>query len=221
MHEDKGKYILFIDSKSLSFFDGKIVTKEDLDPKVIKDFDVLDRSAFDGFVDIFIKKNGRTAGSVSVVLANDVCISNDLSETDPNIMNEKMEQFIDAVPYGQVLAKNYRTKDGIRTVATNKETVELIAEVLGKEGFVVETVTPAMMFPGYVPGRVLDEVFATTILENYSSNLSGSMINKIAVQQSETPKQVEVKQKSKALPYMLLVFGILLVVLVALLILRR
>ncbi len=221
MREDKKRIILYVSSKSITAYDGNVIFKEDWDLKIIRDFDVLDKSTFDGFIDVFIKKANLTGGVVSLILANDVCITHDIQGTDEVGFDQKIDTFLDAVPYNQILFKNYRTRDGIRVVATNKETISGIAEVFEKEGFAVETVTPAMMFEGYIPQRGMDESFAKVVSSNYSATLSGSMVSKISAQPAETAKHLETKQQNKALPYMLAVFGVLLVVLVALILIRK
>ncbi len=205
--------LIFLDKNRVFVYDGNGILRLDIPETVIRDVDIIDKSGFDSLVDSFIKTRKLAPSQVWLVLADGICFSKDIVETDPLKIEGDVKDFLEAVPFDKVISKRYRSGTGIRVIATNLEYIEALVEIFDKDGFVTEGIVPGAMFPGFATRKVLDADFARYILGNKSLMRTGNMLTKIALPVS-TPEAPEAHKKSKLLPYLIGGFTILLIILV-------
>jgi hypothetical protein len=208
--------IIFLDKNRLYIYDGNGVLRLDVPENVIRDVDVIDKSSFDSLVDTFIKTKKLDPSHIWMVLADGVCFSKDVIETEPTKIDNGIKDFLEAVPFDQILSKRYRAQQGVRVIATNLEYVEAITEIFEREGFSMEGIVPGAIFPGFNPKKVLDAELAKYILENKNLMRAGNMLTKVSlpVATTETP---EAPKKTKLLPFLIAGFAGLLIILVVVL----
>jgi len=213
MAEGGREAIIFLDKNRIFVYDGNGILRLDIPETVIRDVDIIDKSGFDSLVDTFIKTRKLDSAQVWLVLADGICFSKDVIETDPLKIEGEIKDFLEAVPFDKVISKRYRAGGGIRVIATNLEYVEAVIEIFEKEGFVTEGIVPGAMFPGFNTRKVPDADFARYILENKNLMRIGNMLTKVSlsVNPPETPGT---PKKSKLLPYLIGGFAILLIILV-------
>lgn len=217
----EGDTILFLERNRISVYDANNVLKLDVPDTVVRDIDILDKTGFDGLVDGFIKTKKLDAGRLWIVLSDEVCFSQDIADTDPSKLETDVRDFLETIPFDQIISKRFKAQTGVRVIATNLELVEAVIEIFERNGFATEVVTPTAIFPGYSTKKELDPALARFVLANKSLATQGNMLAKINAPKpvAEAPK--EAKPKNKLLPYLLVGFFILLVVLVATLLLRK
>lgn len=212
--------IIFLDKNQLFVYDGNGVLKLDIPETIIRDVDIIDKSGFDSLVDTFIKTKKLNPTQVWLILADGVCFSKDVTQTDSVKIEGEIKDFLESVPFDQVLSKRYRAQQGVRVIATNLEYVEAITEIFEREEFVMEGIIPGAVFPGFNVKKVLDANFARYILENKNLMRAGNMLTKVnlPVNQPGTP---EPQKKSKLLPYLIIGFIVLLIIFLAVIFLRK
>jgi hypothetical protein len=205
--------IIFLDKNRIFVYDGNEILRLDVPETVIRDIDIIDKSGFDSLVDTFIKTRKLASVQVWLVLADGICFSKDVIETDPLKIEGEIKDFLEAVPFDKVISKRYRAGGGIRVIATNLEYIEAVMEIFEKEEFVMEGIVPGAMFPGFNTRKVLDADFARYILENKNLMKTGNMLTKVTLP-SNTHETTETPKKSKLLLYLIGGFVILLIILV-------
>ena len=213
MAEGGREAIIFLDKNRIFVYDGNGILRLDIPETVIRDVDIIDKSGFDSLVDTFIKTRKLDSAQVWLVLADGICFSKDVIETDPLKIEGEIKDFLEAVPFDKVISKRYRAGGGIRVIATNLEYVEAVIEIFEKEGFVTEGIVPGAMFPGFNTKKVPDADFARYILENKNLMRMGNMLTKVTLP-SNTHETTETPKKSKLLLYLISGFVILLIILV-------
>lgn len=216
----EGDTILFLERNCINVYDANNILKLDVPETVVRDIDILDKTGFDGLVDGFIKTKKLDAGRLWIILSDKVCFSQDIADTDPVKLETDVRDFLETVPFDQIISKRFKAQIGVRIIATNLELVEAVIEIFERNGFSTEVVTPTAIFPGYSTKTELDTALARFVLANKSLAIQGNMLAKVNTPKpvAESPKE---KPKNKLLPYLLVGFFILLVILVATLLLRK
>lgn len=214
--------VLFLDKNRLFVDDGDGVLRVDIPENVIRDADMIDKSGFDSIVDTFIKSKKLDPAHFWLILSDGVCFSKDFTEADPIKLEAEIKDFLEAVPFDQVVSKRYRAGQGVRIIASNLEYIEAIIEIFEREGFVVEGIIPGAIFPGGTARKVLDSEFARYVLGNKNLMRAGNMLTKAFVPATNNPPETpEAPKKSKLLPFLLAGFGLLLIILVLVLVMRK
>lgn len=222
MTEGGRDLILFLERNRIFAYAGGEVMQLDLPTSILRDLDIVDKSAFNQIVDAFIKNKRITPMGVWLVLAESVCFSKDIDNKDTVKSKQEIKDFLEAVPFDQVISKYFKTQTGIRVVATNFELVEAIVEIFEREGFVVDGVVPAAIFPGFGAKRLLDIDFAKYVLAHRDLGQTANMLpNTIIPKNNREAGVPEKPQKNKMLPYLVGVFVALFVVLTAVLFFRK
>lgn len=217
----EGDSIIFLDRNRLFIYDANNILRLDLPPQVARDLDIIDRSGFDSVVDSFIKAKKLNPGNLWIVLSDAICFSKDIPlATDTTKLENDVKDFLEAVPFDQIISKRFRSQTGVRIIAANLEFVEAVIEIFERNGFDAEAVTPAAIFPGYNTKKVLDADFARFIVANKSLVRQGNMLARVAapaapVGAPESPK------KNKLLPYLIIGFVVLVIILVLAITMRK
>jgi hypothetical protein len=213
--------VIFLDKNRLFVYDGNGILRLEIPENIIRDVDIIDKSGFDSIVDSFIKTRKLSLAQIWVVLSDGVCFSKDVAQADPLKLENDIRDFLEAVPFDQVLSKRYRAGGGVRVIATNLEYIEAITEIFEREGFSVEGIVPGAIFPGFNVKKVMDVEFAKYILDNKSLMRTGNMLTKAFTPVASKPETPEAPKKSKLLPYLIAGFAVLLIILVAVLLTRK
>ncbi len=217
----EGDTIIFIARNLFYVYDANNIFKLEVPQTVIRDLDIIDKTSLDGLVDKFVKDKKLGTGGLWIILSDEVCFSKDIGQADAAKLESEIRDFLETVPFDQIISKRFKSQAGVRVIAANLEVVEAVVEIFDRNGFVTGAVTPAVIFPGYSTKKALDPDFARFILVNKNLARQGNMLAKasLPVSTSEVPREPD-KKKNRLLPYLLVGFGVLLVILVATILLR-
>jgi len=113
------------------------------------------------------------------------------------LLQKSAEEFVEHVPFDNVVSKMLPLKDGLRVCATNKDFYESIAIAFEHNGFTLESVLPGVVLGNGLNLRpVLDQVMASMILQKVNAfkeyNLLGQQVFQPQVKQ-ETEEEDEVE----------------------------
>jgi hypothetical protein len=216
----EGETILFIEKNRISVYAGDGIMKLDIPQNIVRDFDIVDKSGFDGTLDTFIKSKKLSPNHTWVVLSDSVCFSRDFDQADPLKLEDEIKDFLESVPFNQVVSKRYKSQTGVRVIATNLELVEGLTEVFEGDGFSIDIVIPGAIFPELGIGKTLNSETARSIIQNRSLADQGNMLAKTPLPKSNAEPAGK-PQKSKLLPVLIGVFALLITVLVVVLISNR
>lgn len=221
MASDGRDAIIFITRNLLYIYDANSILKLDIPAEVVRDMDILDKTGFDGLVDTFIKTKKIDPGTLWIVLSDDVCFSQEIAETDSAKLETEVRDFLEAVPFDQIISKRFKSQSGVRVIAANLELVEAIIEIFDRNGFETEAITPSAIFPGYGAKKVLDPDYARFIISNKALCRQGNMLARMSAPSRSPEPAQEIKKKNKLLPYLIVGFVVLLAILVVALVMRR
>ncbi len=213
MAETKEVIVLFLEKTRLSIFDGDKIVRVSFPTNTIRDLDVIDRSGLDSLLDDFIKNGKLTPVNILFVLADTVCFSKEITVTDLVTISTETKDFLEVVPFDQIISKSYRSQNGIRVIATNEELIDAIKEIFERDGFTVEALAPSVIFPIFTTKRSFDDEIAKNIIASRNVMRQGNMLSKIVITQSAVAPMPQPRVKSKKLPYLIGAFVVLISIL--------
>ncbi len=215
--------VLYLEKDRLFFYDGEKVFKLDFTPDTVRDLDLVNEDLLANLILQFIDRSKINPANYVFVIAEPALFTQESAEKDQAKLEAQFQNFIDLVPFNSVLAKKYPTAGGSKFVAVNQELVIGISESFEQRGFVRDGIVPAMIFSQIAGKKGLDADSAEYILANQNLVKGRSMLEATqSVQKEEVAAPAPgAPAKSKTLPYLLAGFGVLLIILVIVILLRR
>lgn len=217
--------ILFVDRSGFSVFQDTLpnIPKFNFTPDVVANLDVISKEQLVNLISTFIQINKIVPSSLGLVLSDTVIYEKDLvnppgtslhpasqtavpSQPPSNPMvtqenadkehKEEIQNFLENIPFEEVLAKDVKTDKIDRIVAVNKDLIMTIADVFEKSGSVIEAIIPSFMY-----GQNVNFTAGLTS-DNIQAILGGSEIARIGnlltdQQKMSSPQSLEGEQKEK------------------------
>lgn len=224
MNDKGGDIVIFLEKNKFYLYDGGPILALNFPANLIVDLDVNDKDVLFNLVTVFIQNSKLAPSQIYFVISEAACFSKDFPLKDPTGITKveaDSQAFIDAVPFNSVLSKIYRTPAVFRVVATNQELIDTIIEAFVAKGFGLASVTPANIYPGYGNKRDLTPDFAKHVFEAKEKAKSSNMVGESTVEEQGLSTSVSVPKKSKLLPYLLIGFTLLLIILLVVLVTRK
>lgn len=137
--------ILFIDRNGFNLFQDvqQNILRFNFTSDIVRDLDVVNEGQFANFIASFIQVNKVIPSSLALILSDSVIYSKDFSLSETQ---EKIQNFLENIPFEEVLAKAIKTDQQLRAVAVNRNLVMTIADAFIKEGSVLEMVIPSFVY---------------------------------------------------------------------------
>ncbi len=232
--------ILFIDRFSFGVYQDTLtnIPKFNFTPDLVSNLDVVNKEQFTSLIATFIQINKIVESSLAVILSDDIIYVRDLANpqkptavqglkvdlNDDKDHKDEVQNFLENIPFEEVLAKVIKTGNVNRIVAVNKDLVMAITDTFVSKGSAIETITPSFMYgqsANFTAGLTADNI--RVILESAETLRSGNLLTN---QEKMIPSQSlgnelkilptnEVKKPQSLRQYMLIgVFVTLLVILV-------
>lgn len=149
---DRNGFILYQDSLA-SLFQFSFL------PDVVRDLEVINKEKLISFINSFIQTTKIIQSSLVVVLSDSVIFQKTLvagsqaaqavSQTDNNtgeLQEKEIQNFLENIPFEDILAKQVKTTLGIMLVAVNKELVETITDPFKKYGCFIAAIVPSFIY---------------------------------------------------------------------------
>lgn len=186
--------ILFIDRNGFGVYQDVLanIPRFNFTPDLVTNLDVISKEQFGSLIATFIQINKMVPSSLAVILSDDVIYVKDLENAPPKPTvsagfktdssddkehKDEVQNFLENIPFEEVLAKVIKVGSVNRVVAVNKDLVmEIINAFIGR-GFTVEAVTPSFMYgqtANFTTGLNPDNV--KVILENVEILRSGNLL---------------------------------------------
>ncbi len=216
--------VLMLTRDKLYLYDGSAVLELNLPSNVIHDLDVKDRDGLFNLVSTFIQNNKLIPAQLFFVLGGSVCFVSDItvtSTTDPAKATALVQEFIDTIPFSLVLSKIYKSPTAWRVIGVNQDLVDAVFAAFGNRGFGLSALIPAIVFPDLAMSRDLSIPNAQLILNKKNATIEASMVGEKTMQDQQLTTTQTAVPKNKLLPYLLIGFGVLFAILVAVLIMRK
>lgn len=177
--------ILFIDRNGFSLYQDILtnIPKFNFTPDLISNLDVVNKEQFVNLIATFIQINKIVGSSLAVILSDNVIYVKDLVSPvqkptlDQGLHKDEAQNFLENIPFEEVLAKIIKTGNVGRIVAVNKDLVMTIVDTFVSKGSAIEAITPSFMYgqsADFTQGLNLDNV--RVILGNTETLRLGNLL---------------------------------------------
>jgi hypothetical protein len=233
--------ILFIDRFGFSIYQDTLtnIPKFSFTPDLVTNLDVVNKEQLTSLIATFIQINKMIGSCLAVILSDNVIYARDLKssvqksapaqslKTDLNEDKERkneVQNFLEDIPFEDVLAKVIKVGSLSRVVATNKDLVMVIVNAFVSKGSTVEAIIPSFMYgqsANFTGGLTPDNI--RVVLGNAEIMKSGNLLTgqeqietcRNVESEFKTPQSREVKKPNRLRQYALIgILGVLLIVLV-------
>lgn len=196
--------ILFLDRSGFSIFQDTLpnIAKFTFTSDIVVNLDVVNKEQFSNLIATFIQINKILPSSLALVLSDNIIYEKDLPlglEVPGNIDKEHKEgiqEFLEDIPFEEVLAKVIKTDKSSRIVAVNKDLVMTIADVFANKGSTIEAIIPSFMYgPNVNFAAGLTQNNIQVILEESEILRTGNLLTD--QQRITSPQSLEIEQKEK------------------------
>lgn len=220
MFGQKNWLIITIKSHELEIFSHVTlqVSSIPLPINLVNNLEIIDRDGLYGQIAQWAKQFTYQATEIIWLLSPGVIFEDTFPDKERERWDTMTVQFLDAVPFEEVLSHVYSPLEGRNVVATNQDLINALRHGFAVQGYQTKAVIPASLVNATSP---LTEATAKEIISNLSQILAGNMIT--PDDDHEDPLTVGLPQpKPKSqLPLLLGVFGVLLVILVFVVVLNQ
>lgn len=207
--------ILFIERNGFSLFQDTLpnIPKFNFTPDLVANLDVVNKEQFVNLLATFIQINKIVPSSLAVILSDNVIYVKDLTNpvekpipsqglsVEPNADKEhkdEIQNFLENIPFEEILAKVIKTGEGGRIVAVNKDLVMTIADAFVNKGSIIEAIIPSFLYGpnvNFTLGLAQDNVSA--ILEGSEIVRVGNLLTDQQKMNSQQSLETETKEKEK------------------------
>lgn len=226
--------ILLIDRFGFSLFQDTLtsVLKFNFIPDIVANLDVVNKEQFLNLIAAFIVLNKIVPSSLVIVLSDAVIYAKDLpnhpqadlpnQSQSPAIQEgiekgykEEIQNFLENIPFEEVLAKVIKTVQLRRVVAVNKDLVMTIANAFINKGSVIEAIVPSFMYGSNNFAQGLTQNNAQAVLGGAEILRLGNLLTDQQIINAKPGFEIEQKKKPRNFRQYILVgvFVMLLVVL--------
>jgi hypothetical protein len=182
---------------------------------IVHDLDVVNKELLENILKIFIDSNKIIPCNLVITLSDSVCFvqdfelpidsttsaeqnkaqpKNDSLARRKSEMREKIEKFLEHVPFEDVASQRISIPNGARIYATNQDLFEVIKTVFEQKGFYVDAV---------VPGAVIGNNFSS--LEGITPTSANSILqalplfkkNNMLIQQPHAVEKPKIDEKDE------------------------
>lgn len=190
---------------------------------VVNSLEIINPQEFRSQIKAFIEVNKFLPADLMIILSPDVLFEKDIQAQDPNILSQETQNFLDIIPFESISTKILPTKAGIRVIAVNKNLIDTLSSSLKELGFLIGGMVPYEVVERFEGTYSLNKEISKFIIKQLDSlkNASFEFENErkpIPQTESHTGKSTET---SRLRFYVMLgVFGVLLLILIFLIIIR-
>ncbi|OGH17732.1 MAG: hypothetical protein A2868_00110 [Candidatus Levybacteria bacterium RIFCSPHIGHO2_01_FULL_40_15b] len=190
---------------------------------VVNSLEIINPGEFKNQIKAFIETNKFLPADLMIILSADVLFEKDIQAQDPNVQSQETSEFLDIIPFESISTKLLPIGQGVRAIAVNKNLIDTLSSSLKELGFLIGGIVPYEAVEGFEGIYSLNKEISKFIIKQFDSlkNASFEFENErksIPQTESHTGKSNETSRlKFYA---MLGVFGILLLILISLIIIR-
>lgn len=184
--------VIYIDRNSLAVYQDVLhdIPRFNFTQDLVVNSDVVNKEKLMGLIGTFIKLFKMVPSSLVIILSDDVIYVKDFTDafkepssgalkenTDYVQDRDQVQNFLENVPFENVLAKVIKAKGVNRAVAVNKDLIRVITNAFANKGSVVEAVIPGFLYGQSAKlASGLNAVNARIILENVEVLKLGNLL---------------------------------------------
>jgi len=205
--------VVYLQKDKFQFFSPYIgrIFEFRFSPEAVRDLDIINSALLENLIKVFITNSKITPSNLVIVLAENAYFVKDFimpphqktsADSQPEITLEVLQkqaiEFIEHVPFDNVVSKTIPLKDGMRVCATNKDFYESIAVAFEHLGFTIESIVPGLILGNGMSLRpVLDQAMASVILQKINSVKQYDLLGQQVFQPTVKQESEEVDESAE------------------------
>ncbi len=207
--------VLYLQKEKFQYFDaysGRIIEFRFV-PEIVRDLDIINSELLENLIKVFVANSRIAPAALVFVLAENAYFTKDFLPPAPQkdasaqpeitkeLLKKQAEEFIEHVPFDNVVSKTIPLKEGLKVCATNKDFYETIAIAFEHLSFTIESVLPGLVLGnGLGLKPMMDPPMANLILQKVSSVRQYNFLNTQVFQtqfrqESEEIDEVELERQ--------------------------
>ena len=190
---------------------------------VVNSLEIVNLEELKMQIKAFVEINKVLRADLLIILSADILFEKDIQTQDPNIQSQETQKFLDIVPFESISTKLLPMEQGLRVITVNKNLVDAVRTSHENLGFSIEGIVPYEMLGGLLSGvNSLNIETSKAIIGKFDSLKDASFEfenEKKPIPQVESHTGKSTKSRLR-LYAMLGVFGLLLLILIFLIIIR-
>lgn len=223
MAQEGKSEVLFLTRNRLYLYNGGDILTLEFPQIIVHDLDVKDRDGLFNLITLFIKDNKLVPAQLYFVLSEAVCFIKDIeikAPVDESKIEAETKDFIESIPFSAVVSKSYRSANMQRVIGSNQDLIDTIFDAFESSGFGISALVPAKIFPDISTTTDLTADAAHIILYKKDEAVAASMVGERTAKEQGLATSQNAVPKNKLLPYLIVLFAILIIVLVAMVLMR-
>lgn len=223
MQKEGKNEVLMMTRNRIYLYNGEVVLTLDLPVGAVSDLDIKDRDSLYNLIVTFIQNNKLLPAQIYFLLAESVCFIKDFSiddKTDVVKTEEEVSEFTETIPFASVIAKTYKTPATWRVIGANQDLIDTIFEAFASKGFGLSALVPAVIFPDLATLTDLTTDKAQIVIAKRDVAVANSMVGEQQVRDQQLTTTQTAIPKNKILPYLIVAFSILIMILIYLVVTR-
>lgn len=147
MFGQKNWMVILVTRAGLQIFNEgeNVIQSLPLPSTIIDNLEVINKDALYTLITDWIKQKTYIDTSIIWILSPELCFSHTITSTDQDKMDSETLQFLDTVPFEEVLSRTYSTLSGKQLVATNKALVSALIQGFALHGYSTQFVIPGQI----------------------------------------------------------------------------
>ncbi len=226
MFGQKNTLIILLTPHALEIFanDSGNVSTITIPSSVVNNLEVIDRDELYALISTWCKSITYQSTEIIWLLSDTVIFDQIFPEKESERWDTMTVQFLDTVPFEEVISRVYNPVEGRHVVATNQDLINALKHGFSVQGYITQAVVPAKLVGITSP---LNAESAKKVMSSMSQILRDNLVtpdNEKSVQPPEiasSPNQVVVKKPKSQLPLLLSVFGVLVAILLIVIYLNK
>lgn len=183
---------------------------------VVSNMEVLNKDAIYTLVTDWLKQRPHTSASIIWLLSPEICFEHTFTSSEQDKVDSETLQFLDLVPFENVVSRAYNSSEGKQIIATNKDLIMSLVQAFSLQGYNTKAVVPSRLVQA--DSVLTSEVERLAIKRNYElareSLIAPTQTSALTpIGTSETQQSQSTDQSKSSLPLLLGVFVFLLAVL--------
>lgn len=210
------------DSMQLVGLGEEKIQKVMIPPTILSNMEVINKDGLYTLITDWLAHRTHTGAEIIWILTPDICFEHVITSTEQSKIDSETLQFLDTVPFQEVLSRVYKPLEWRLIIAVNKDLIMSMIQGFILHSYSTKAVVPARLLQA---DGVLTEEIAQNAVKRATELSRESLVtapSPIIASTTEAEESNESNPKPKSsLPLLLGVFGALVVVLVVVLLISN
>lgn len=205
--------VIWLDKTGLSvYLDNKQFLRLNFTPDSFNNLEIVDRVKLENLVVEFIKKNNLNYLSFILIMTSDVLFEKDWVMPQTEVQKKEEIDFVDSIPFENTIIHTWIMDNRKKLIATNQDFIFFIGKFFEKNNGHLIGAFPYSLFGANVRNESVKEIWKA--VNNFKHD------NLVEISNSQLPIKLnndgvdKSDKKKSSLPFLILIFVVLLGVLV-------